>query len=104
MKLSMLVSEQQILDLLQILEQNFVEVERGFVGSSATSHTDGTSSRIYKGSYNIVDDSIFFTKAPRGNPNIRRTNNNLDIETSEFTGRVFLRQDYTTNEIYDDYF
>ena len=65
--------------ITNIGSQKLVEVERGFVGSSATSHTDGTSSRIYKGSYNIVDDSIFFTKAPRGNPNIRRTNNNLDI-------------------------
>ena len=82
--------------------EKLVEVERAFVGSSATSHTDGTSSRIYKGSYNIVDDSIFFTKAPRGNSNVIRTDNNLIFETSDFTGRVFLRKDYSTNEIYDD--
>jgi hypothetical protein len=80
-----------------------VTVERGFVGSSATSHTDGTQSRIYKGSYTIVDESIFFTKSPRGNPNIVRTDGNLAYETSKFTGRVFLRQDYTTNEIYDNF-
>ena len=79
-----------------------VEVERGFIGSSATSHVDGTQSRIYKGSYTIVDDSIYFTKAPRGNINITRTDNNLIFETSDFTGRVFLREDYTANEIYDD--
>ena len=80
-----------------------VTVERGFVGSSATSHTDGTQSRIYKGSYTIIDESIFFTKSPRGNPNIVRTDGNLAYETSKFTGRVFLRQDYTTNEIYDNF-
>ena len=88
--------------ITNIGSQKLVEVERGFVGSSATSHTDGTSSRIYKGSYNIVDDSIFFTKAPRGNSNVIRTDNNLIFETSDFTGRVFLRKDYSTNEIYDD--
>ena len=82
--------------------EKLVEVERGFVGSSATSHTDSTTSKIYKGSYNIVDDKIFFTKAPRGNSNITRTDNNLVFETSDFTGRVFLRKDYTTNKIYDD--
>ena len=28
--------------------------------------------------------------------------NNLDSIKSDFTGRVFLRQDYSTNIIYDD--
>ena len=79
-----------------------VEVERGHVGSTAASHTDATSTRIYRGSYNIVGDSIFFTNPPRGNSNITRTENNLKFETSDFTGRVFLRKDYTTNEIFDD--
>jgi hypothetical protein len=80
-----------------------VEVERGHVGSTAASHTDATSTRIYRGSYNIVGDSIFFTNPPRGNSNITRTENNLKFETSDFTGRVFLRKDYTTNEIFDDF-
>ena len=79
-----------------------IEVERAHVGSTAASHTDTTSTRIYRGSYNIVGDSIFFTNPPRGNSNISRTENNLEFETSDFTGRVFLRKDYTTNEIFDD--
>jgi len=82
--------------------EKLVQVERGHVGSSATSHTDSTSTRIYKGSYNIVGDSIFFTKAPRGNSTITRDSSNLKFETSDFTGRVFLRSDYTTNQVYDD--
>ena len=82
--------------------EKLVQVERGYVGSSATSHTDSTLTRIYKGSYNIVGDSIFFTKAPRGNPTITRNENNLKVETSDFTGRVFLRSDYTTNQVYDN--
>ena len=79
-----------------------VKVSRGFVGSSATSHTDSTTARVYKGSYNIVGNSIFFTKSPRGNPQIERDSSNLTFETSDFTGRVFLRNNYTTNQIYDD--
>ena len=81
---------------------SLVEVSRGFVGSSATTHTDSATARIYKGSYNIVGNSIFFTKSPRGNPQIERDSSNLRFETSDFTGRVFLRNNYTTNQIYDD--
>ena len=81
---------------------NLVEVTRAFVGSSATTHTDSTPVTIYKGSYNIVDSNIFFAESPRGNPQIERDSSNLTFETSDFTGRVFLRDDYTTNQIYDD--
>ena len=70
---------------------NLVEVDRGFVGSSATSHSDNTEARIYKGAFNIVDDEINFAEAPRGNPQIDKTRLNLDFETSSFTGRTFLK-------------
>ena len=80
-----------------------VQVERGFVGSSATSHSDTTGiATVYRGSFNIVGSKIYFTESPRGNPSIDRTPGNLEFETSDFTGRVFLRSDYTTNQIYDD--
>jgi hypothetical protein len=81
---------------------SLVEVSRGFVGSYATSHLDSTQVRIYKGSYNIVGNSIFFTEPPRGNPQIQKDSSNLTYETSDFSGRVYLRNDYTTNQIYDD--
>jgi hypothetical protein len=81
---------------------NLVEVKRGFVGSSASTHTDSSSVRIYRGSYNIVDGSIFFAESPRGNPQIIRDSSNLTFETSDFTGRVFLRNNYTSNQLYDD--
>jgi hypothetical protein len=81
---------------------NLVEVKRGFVGSSASTHTDSSSVRIYKGSYNIVDGNIFFAQSPRGNPQIIRDSSNLTFETSDFTGRVFLRNNYTSNQLYDD--
>jgi hypothetical protein len=81
---------------------NLVEVKRRFVGSSASTHSDSSSVRIYKGSYNIVDSSIFFAESPRGNPQIIRDSSNLTFETSDFTGRVFLRNNYTSNQLYDD--
>lgn len=81
---------------------NLVEVTRAFVGSSATTHTNSTPVRVYKGSYNIVDSNIFFAESPRGNPQIERDSSNLTFETSDFTGRVFLRNDYTSNQLYDD--
>ena len=81
---------------------NLVETERGFVGTTATSHTSSTQVDVYRGSFNIVENKIHFTDAPRGNPQIDKTEYNLDYETSTFNGRVFLRSDYTTNKIYDD--
>ena len=81
---------------------NLVEVDRGFVGSSASSHTDGSLVNVYRGSFNIVDDEIHFSEAPRGNPQIDKTEYNLDYETSSFTGLTFLRSDYSDNKVYDD--
>ena len=81
---------------------NLVEVKRGFVGSSASTHTDSTLVRIYKGSFNIEDSEIYFTEAPRGNSQIPKTKNNLDFDTSSFSGRVFFKSDYDNNKVYDD--
>jgi len=81
---------------------NLVQVDRGFVGSSASTHTDTTQVRVYKGSFNIVDDEIHFSEPPRGNPQIDKTRLNLDFETSSFTGRAFLKSNYDNNKIYDD--
>ena len=82
---------------------NVIEVTRGFVGSSATTHTDGTNCRVYKGAFNIVGTKIHFTQAPDG----RGSNNTLNSSAlpsakSTFNGRVYLRTDYTDNKIYDD--
>ena len=81
---------------------NLVETERGFVGTISTSHSSSTQVDLYRGSFNIVENEIHFTEAPRGNPQITKTSSNLDFDTSTFSGRVFLRSDYTTNKVYDD--
>ena len=80
-----------------------VEVSRGFLGSSASSHSDNVGvATIYKGSYNIVGNKIYFASAPRGNPELIVDDSNLSYETADFSGRVFLRNDYSSNQIYDD--
>jgi len=82
---------------------SLIEVSRGFVGSSATTHSDGSEVRIYKGAYNIVGNKIHFTEAPDGKGNNDRLNSsNLALPKSTFNGRVYLRKDYTDNKIYDD--
>ena len=79
-----------------------VEVSRGFVGSSATSHTDSTTVRVYRGSFNITGNQIYFTEPPTGDTRNLVNSSNLPYAKSLFNGRVFLRKDYTTNQLYDN--
>jgi hypothetical protein len=81
-----------------------VEVTRGFVGSIAGVHTDTSLARVYRGAYNISGNKIYFTQPPRGNQlDLTGPDENaLPRERATFSGRVFLRQDYTTNQLYDD--
>ena len=81
---------------------NTIQVNRAFVGSSATTHVDGTTVTRFKGSYHINGRDLFFTKAPRGNANDPRTINDLPSPKSKFSGRVYLRNNYDTNMVYDD--
>ena len=84
-------------------EGNFklVSVERGSVGSSATAHANGTLVELYKGNYNIVDSKVNFIEAPRGNPQ-GQDRNGLPFSRSIFNGRVYFRNNYASNFIYDD--
>ncbi|MEC8553295.1 MAG: hypothetical protein VXY93_22585, partial [Pseudomonadota bacterium] len=45
---------------------------------------------------------IFFTDAPKGTNNVARNQSNLEFPRSEFNGRVYLRNDYSNNRIFDD--
>ena len=81
---------------------NLLVVERGAIGSAATSHSSGATSRLFSGGYNIVDSTIHFTEPPRGTNTTQKTPANLDPVRSKFNGRVYLRQDYSTNTIFDD--
>ena len=79
-----------------------IQVSRGSVGTSATSHTDSTAFQVYRGSYNIVGSTIYFTEAPKGDARSIIDDTNLPKVFSSFNGRVFLKQDYSSNLIYDD--
>ena len=79
-----------------------VSVKRGVVGSAATSHTDGSNVQIYRGSFNIVKNEVFFVDPPKGNTRAQRDESNLPYVKAEFNGRTFLRSDYASNFIFDD--
>ena len=79
-----------------------VGVERGSLGTIAASHNDSSAIRKFKGSFNIVDSKIHFTDAPRGTNFVTRNASGLSFPRSDFHGRVYLRNDYTTNRIFDD--
>ena len=79
-----------------------VKVRRGSLGIGATSHEDGAAARVHRGSFNIVDSTVFFLDPPKGNTRERRNQTNLPYVRAEFSGRTFLRQNYTTNMVFDD--
>ena len=79
-----------------------VRVERGVLGVGATSHNNGDVIRVHRGSFNIVDSSIHFIEPPKGNTRTRRTETEIPFVKANFSGRTFLRQDYTTNMLFDD--
>jgi len=81
-----------------------VEVNRGFVGSISTSHSNSTNIYLYRGSFNIVKNKIYFTDSLISTLDNNSFFTSAGIETyvSDFNGRVFLRKDYTTNQVYDN--
>ena len=81
---------------------NLVEVERGYIGSGSTNHTNSSTINLYRGSYTINGEKIWFTDPPKGNPQLIKNPSNLNYATAEFGGRVYLRDDYDSNQVYDD--
>ena len=81
-----------------------VNVERGFVGSSATTHSNSSNVSLYRGSFNIVNSDIHFTSPPQGSleDQLFGDPDRLPEARSYFSGRVFLKQDYTSNTVYDN--
>ncbi len=82
---------------------NLVKLDRGFVGTKAAAHNDGAAVRVHLGAYNIVDSTIHFTEPPIGN-NVTAVEPDTLLKTarSKFGGRVYLRQDYSKNQIFDN--
>ena len=81
---------------------NLIKLKRGFVGTAASTHTDGSTIRLFRGSYNMTRSMIHFTEAPRGNTAEVVDDSNIPYHKSTLNGRVYLRDDYSTNQIYDN--
>ena len=79
-----------------------IEVKRGAIGSASTNHSSGDTARLFSGVYNITDSTVHFVEPPRGTNNTVKTQANLEPDRSTFNGRVYLRQNYATNTIFDD--
>jgi hypothetical protein len=83
---------------------SLVQVERGFVGSSASTHSNSGIASVYRGSFNISGNKIYFTDPPEGSleDQLLADFDNLPESRAYFNGRVFLRKDYTSNQVYDN--
>ena len=79
-----------------------VKVDRGQLGIAATSHLANATARVHRGAFNIVDSTVFFAEPPKGNNRSRRDETNLPFVKANFSGRTFLRSNYTTNMLFDD--
>jgi hypothetical protein len=79
-----------------------INVIRGFVGTAATLHIEPNDARIYRGSYNVSGSRVHFTEPPKGSGLVALNDSGLPRPFSKFNGRVFLRNNYENNLIYDD--
>jgi hypothetical protein len=82
-----------------------VSVNRGFVGTSATTHSNSGIASVYRGSFNMVKSDIYFTKAPNGEDfgnELTDPFTDIPVFKDYFGGRVFLRKNYDNNKIYDN--
>lgn len=76
---------------------NVLSVNRGYMGTVSVAHTVGAGVTVLSGNYNINNGVIYFTTAPYGEVGP------AGISTrSSFYGRVFYRQEYDTNYIFDN--
>jgi hypothetical protein len=82
-----------------------VNVKRGFVGSSSTSHSGLSTAYLYRGSYNITNNKIFFTDSLKSTLGVSSffEENNISPYVANFNGRVFLRKNYLNNQIFDNF-
>ena len=76
---------------------NALTVDRGSMGSVATSHTVGSAVTVMAGDYNINQGKIHFSSPPYGKVGPAGLSTN-----SSFSGRIFYRLNYDNTYIFDD--
>ena len=79
-----------------------IEVERGTLGSIATSHTTATGMELYKGTFNIVESDIVFVEAPAGRGDQEINQSNIVEVNASFQGRTFLQKQYDEITVFDN--
>ena len=80
---------------------NVLVVNRGVLGSSAAAHTVGAAVTMKAGDFHIVKDVIHFIDPPYGPVGVNTLQPGISTQSS-FAGRIFNRQDPTTNFVFDD--
>ena len=80
---------------------NVISVDRGIFGTVAAAHTVGAAVTMRGGDFHIVKDVIHFITPPYGPTGFTTIQTGIGT-LSSFAGRVFNRQDTSTNFIFDD--
>jgi hypothetical protein len=80
---------------------NVLAVERGLLGTVSAAHTVGAAVTMRGGDFHIVKDVIFFTDPPYGPIGVSTLQPGIST-SSTFSGRIFNRQNPTTNFVFDD--
>ena len=80
---------------------NVLEVERAVLGSVAAAHTVGAAVTMMGGDYRIIKDVIHFISPPYGPVGVSTLQPGISTHSS-FAGRIFYREDPSTNFIFDD--
>jgi hypothetical protein len=80
---------------------NILSVNRAQFGTVSAAHTVGAAVTVLGGDYTISKGYVYFDTPPYGPVGFTTFNPGISTN-STFSGRVFLRQNYDTNYIFDD--
>ena len=79
-----------------------IEVDRGTMGTIATSHTSSTGMELFKGNFNIVESDVVFVEAPTGRGSQEINQSNIVEVNAKFQGRTFLQREYDEITVFDN--
>ena len=88
-------------DVVGFGSTNVITVERGVFGSVAAAHTVGAAVTVRSGDFHTVKDVIYFIDPPYGPTGVSTLQPGIGTQ-STFKGRIFNRNNPTTNFVFDD--
>ena len=80
---------------------NVVSVDRAVLGTQQSAHIVGTAVTVLGGDYSISDGAIYFIAPPYGPVGVSTLQPGISTN-STFSGRIFYRNEYKENFIFDD--